>query len=73
MSQPKYTFRCMPTLDMFIDIHANSHDEALEKLRKISEEIINDCCSELYDKGLRECGSDFDFITDAWEYEEDEW
>lgn len=72
MSEPKYTFRCMPTLDMFIDIDANSQDEALEILEKISEEIISKCSSELFDKGFFECGSDANFVVDAWDREDDE-
>lgn len=72
MKTPKYTFMCWPTLDMAIDIHADDEEEALEKLRVLTEKIINECCSKLFDIGGRECGCDFPYITDSWDYEEDE-
>lgn len=71
MSEPTTTYRCMPTLDMYIDVHANSEDEALELMRKMSEEIVLKACTDLFNKGFHECGSDPDFVVDSWDYEQE--
>ena len=72
MKTPKYTFMCWPTLDMAIDIHADDEEEALEKLRVLTEDIINECCAKLFEIGGLEGGADFNYITDVDDYEEDE-
>lgn len=71
MSNPKYTFMCWPTLDVCFDIHADTEDEALDKLRELTEEIINECSAKLTAIGGFDGGADFNYITDIEAYEED--
>jgi hypothetical protein len=71
MSKPKYTFMCWPTLDMCFDIHADSEDEALEKLGDLTKEIISDCCIKLFAIGAYAGNADFNYITDCESYEEE--
>lgn len=71
MSDPKYTFMCWPTLDVCFDIHADTEDEAMEKLRELTEDIIRDCYQKLEELGGKAGNADFNYITDIDDYEED--
>ena len=73
MSKPKYTFTCVPTLDMSFDIHANSEQEASEILYQLTSEIVYECTSKLAMIGGGELGvGEYGYIQDVNEYEEDE-
>jgi hypothetical protein len=72
MKTPEYTFMCWPTLDTAFDIHADSQEEALEKLGHLTDDIVSECIRKLRDVGGCEGGADFPFITDAEDYKGDE-
>ena len=72
MKIPEYTFTCWPTLDMAFDIHADSQEEALKILGRLTDDIVNECCRKLNAIGGCEGGADSPFITDVDDYEGDE-
>jgi len=60
------TYRVCPTLDSFIDIKAESKEEAIEKMMKLAGETVFKCRQKLDSIGFSEMGADFPFCTDSW-------
>jgi len=67
----KKYYRVCPTLDAFIDINAESKEEALDKMVKLSEKAVFKCWQELSSLGFMDMGADPPFCTDSWETQEE--
>jgi len=65
-------YRVCPTLDCFIDIKAESEDEAIEKAMKLADKVVFKCQQELDKLGFMELGADFPYCTDSWCEDSDE-
>lgn len=65
---PQYTWMCWPTLDICFDIHADTEEEAMEKLRELTQDIIRDCYQKLEKLGGKAGNADFNYCTDCDPY-----
>ena len=65
-------YRVCPTLDSFIDIKAESEEEAIEKAMKLADKVVFKCQQELDKLGFMELGADFPYCTDSWYEDSDE-
>jgi len=69
---PQCTFMCWPTLDICFDIHADTEEKAMKKLRELTEDTVMSCAEELRKLGGKDGNADFNFITDCEPYIGDE-
>ena len=60
-------YRVCPTLDICKDVQANSRQEAIAKVNKEMEQLIN--WKKIYKKGYSDLNCDWTYITDQWEEE----
>ena len=70
--KPQWTWMCWPTLDICFDIHADTEEEAMEKLRQLTEDIVLDCVEKLRDIGGIDGNADFNFWTGCDPYTGDD-
>ena len=60
-------YRCFPTLDVSIDVKAETEEKALEIMSDRIKDIREEFLEKLYKLGFLECGCDFDYSTDEWD------
>ena len=72
MEQKENFFRCVPTLDMTIDIQGKDPDDAIQKMEELCQDIIDEACRKLSSLGFSEGGFNFPFVTDEWTEEEND-